>query len=71
MAALVALAMRWSEFKPLKKMGVENNKIKILEVRRVAFGLVCKLAAGFCKVALKCGGIQEIWLISKRLFLKP
>lgn len=48
MAALVALAMRWSEFKPLKKVGVENNEIKILGVRRVAFGLVGKLAPGSC-----------------------
>lgn len=71
MAALVALAMRWSVFKPLKKVGVENNKIKILEGRRVGFGLVWKLATGSCEVALKCGGIQEIWLVSKRLFLKP
>lgn len=46
--ASVALAIRWYEFKLVLKAGVENNKIKILEVMRITFGLVGKLAAGSC-----------------------
>lgn len=69
--SLVALAMRWSEFKPLRKVGVENNKIKILEIRRVAFGLVGKLTEDPEWGCPEVWGIQEILLISKRIFLKP
>lgn len=48
-----------------------NNKIKILEFRRVDFSLFGKLAGRILYgTALKHRGTQEIWLISKGIFLK-
>lgn len=48
-----------------------NKKIKVLEFRRVDFGLLVILAGRMlCEAALKCRGTQEIWLISKGIFLK-
>jgi len=58
-------------FKTLKEVRMTNNKIKILELRRVDFGLLGKLSGSMlCKVALKCRGTWVIWLMCKGIFLK-
>ncbi|PKU31491.1 doublecortin domain-containing protein 2 [Limosa lapponica baueri] len=58
-------------FKTLKEVEMANKKIKILKFRRVDFGLFGKLVGrSLSKAAPKCRGTQEIWFISKGIFLK-